>query len=108
MLKIVTVDSPDQRKLVVQGRLVEPWVGELQRTWEEGREDFKGRKLMIDLKEVTALNQHAENILMDMMRHGAQLVAGAMITRNVLQHLERRRMEEKAAENHSASKRKEA
>jgi hypothetical protein len=105
MLKIRTVDSPDQRKLVVQGKLVEPWVGELQRTWEQGRETFEGRKLMIDLKDVTALNQHAENILMDMMRHGAQLVAGAMITRNVLHHLERRHREEKTTQDTPARKR---
>jgi hypothetical protein len=63
---------------------------------------------MIDLKDVTALNQHAENILMDMMRHGAQLVAGAMITRNILQHLERRHREEQALGEVPALKRHEA
>jgi septation ring formation regulator EzrA len=63
---------------------------------------------MIDLKDVTALNQHAENILMDMMRHGAQLVAGAMFTRNVLQHLERRRREEQVPQDQPARTRRKA
>jgi anti-anti-sigma regulatory factor len=104
MLKIVTVDSQDQRMLVVRGRLVEPWVGELQRTWEQEREVYGGRKLIIDLRAVTALNQHAENILMNMLREGVRLVGGAMITRSVLQHLERRHREETASQDLPARK----
>jgi len=98
MLKIVAMDSQDRRMLVVRGKLVEPWVSELERTWEQEREAHEGHQLVIDLRAVTALNQRAENILIKMMREGARLVGGAMITRNVLQHLERRHREEETAQ----------
>ncbi len=89
MLKIITVDSLSQRRLVVRGKLVEPWVGQFQRLWEEGLESHDGRDFVVDLRDVTAINQHAENILTDMIARGVQLISGA-ITKQLIEQLENR------------------
>ena len=35
MLKITAMNCGDQRRLVLEGALVEPWVSELERNWAE-------------------------------------------------------------------------
>src|ERR1700731_2950338 len=49
MFKISIVDTPAQRRLVVEGRLSEPWINELRATWRNTSRDLAGRKLVIDL-----------------------------------------------------------
>jgi hypothetical protein len=36
MLKISMVDSRTQRRLVIEGALISPWLAELKRAWIEG------------------------------------------------------------------------
>jgi len=90
MLKITIVDTQDQRKLVLEGKLVEPWVTELKRTWDDAREPHQGRKLVIDLGGVTVISQQAENVLFEMMSQGTQFVCGGVLTKHVLRQLARR------------------
>ncbi len=90
MLKITIADTQDQRKLVLEGKLVEPWVTELKRAWHDAREPHQGRKLIIDLGGVTVISQQAENVLFEMMSQGTQFVCGGVLTKHVLRQLARR------------------
>ena len=44
MLKISLIDSPRQRRLIVEGKLIAPWVTELRSGYEEARE------IVVDMK----------------------------------------------------------
>ena len=49
MLKISVVESPRRCRLVLEGSLVEPWVGELLREYTKAKEHLDGRELVVDL-----------------------------------------------------------
>ena len=49
MLRITVVDTPTEQRLVLYGKLVGPWIGELQRVWENVRQQLGNRRSVIDL-----------------------------------------------------------
>ena len=53
MLKISTIDTKSERRLLVEGKLVEPWLAELKQTWVSAGEGLEGRKVVIDLHNAT-------------------------------------------------------
>ena len=92
MLKITAIDGGRQRTLVVEGALVEPWLSELERTWTETRRRNGMQTLVIDLKDVTAISDRGEDLLYRMMTAGAEFqCCRGVLTKHVLQQLERRR-----------------
>jgi hypothetical protein len=90
MLKISVVENRTQRRLVLEGRLIAPWVEELRTTWKVAKAEFDGRELVIDMDNVTVVSQEAENALLLMMNEGARFRCSGVLTRHVLQQLRRR------------------
>ena len=74
----------------MEGKLIEPWVAELRRTWSDAGEGLQGRKLVIDLANVTAISQEGENAITDLMNEGARFSCDGILTRHVLRRLSRR------------------
>lgn len=92
MLKITTKDNAGQRTLVVEGKLIDPWVTELEKSWTEAQRMVEQGKVKVDLQDVTAISQHGENLLFQMMREGATFnCCRGVLTRHVVKQLERRR-----------------
>jgi ABC-type transporter Mla MlaB component len=92
MLKITVIDSEHKRTLVLEGKLREPWISELERSWTEAQGAKGARKIVVDLKDVTAISQVGENLLFQMMADGAMFnCCRGVLTKHVLQQLERRR-----------------
>jgi hypothetical protein len=87
VLKITITDTPTERRWIVQGRLVGPWVSELRTTWKRahGRQDK--RTCIIDLNEVTFIDKGGERLLRAMAKKGAQLIARGMYVKHVLEQL---------------------
>jgi ABC-type transporter Mla MlaB component len=95
MLKITTTNSGTQRTLTLEGQLVDPWVGELEKSWTEAQHMDELRKVRVDLKDVTAISQQGENLLFQMMCEGATFnCCRGVLTRHVVKQLERRREEQ--------------
>lgn len=90
MLKISTIDSVDERRLVVEGKLVEPWVGELRKSWLAAAENLEGRKLVIDVSHATVIGCEGEEALFELMREGAKFSCCGVLTRYVLKQLAHR------------------
>ncbi len=74
MLRITTIETERQRRLVLEGKLVEPWVTELKKAWQAGNQLLNGQELVIDLCNVTVISPQAEIVLLEMRREGAQFV----------------------------------
>ena len=68
MFKISIVDTRTQRKLVVEGKLSEPWVAELRTTWRNASRDLDGRKVVIDLSSLTVISREGEDAIFDLMQ----------------------------------------
>lgn len=95
MLKITTTNNGEQRTLVLEGTLVDPWVTELEKSWTEAQQMVEQGKVRVDLKDVTAISQHGENLLFQMMCEGATFnCCRGVLTKHVVKQLERRCQEQ--------------
>lgn len=87
MLKITVVETPTEQRFVLYGRLVGPWIGELQRVWENLRQQRGNRSPVVDLNDVTLIDDSADRLLTAMLEQGAELVARGMANRWLIQGL---------------------
>ena len=96
MLKISIVEARKQRRLVLEGKLIAPWTDELTSACDRARVDLGGRELVIDLKNLTVINQQGENVLIALMNDGVKFCCG-VFARQVLRqlaHRARKRLQE--------------
>jgi hypothetical protein len=91
MFKISTVETRGQRRLVLEGKLIPPWTAELKSAWRSAQAELQGRKLVIDLANVTLISRDAEDTLYELMREGARFSCSGVLTRHVLKQLARKR-----------------
>jgi hypothetical protein len=89
MLKISILDTPIQRRLVVEGKLIAPWAALLRSVWWKATADLDGRELVIDVEGLTAITEDGENILLELMQEGASFRSSGMFTKQVLKRLSR-------------------
>jgi hypothetical protein len=94
MFRISIADTPSRRTLIVEGTLVGPWVAELGRTWRNASQELDRRKLVIDLKNLTAIGREGEDAIFDLMKEGAKFTCGGVLIRHVLQQLVRKKRQE--------------
>jgi len=90
MLKITITNTPKEELWTLQGRLVAPWVKELKATWKKARPSAQGRKCIVNLDEVTFIDQSGERMLRCMCNQGARFVAGDVYVKHVLDRLRRK------------------
>ena len=90
MLRISTIDTRSQRRLILEGKLVEPWLGELRQVCRSAIETLQGRKLVIDLSNVTVIGCEAESTLFELMQQGAKFSCSGVLIKHVLKRLARR------------------
>lgn len=90
MFRISTIDTPRERRLVVEGTLVQPWVVELRRTWNEAGNSLDGRRVVIDLTNVTTIGAEGKAAIFDLMKEGAKFCCTDVLTKHVLKQLAHR------------------
>ena len=90
MFKISITDTLCKRTLRVEGKLIPPWTAELERVWRDANKNLNGRKLSIDLSDVTTINPEGEDTLFDLMKEGAKFSCGGVLTTHVLKRLARK------------------
>jgi len=83
MLRITIIEDGAEQRWSLHGRLEAPWVEELETTWKErcGRD---GRRCLVDLSEVTVIDQRGEEVLKTMKEAGAELIARGVYLRHVV------------------------
>ena len=91
MFKISIVETPSQRRLILEGKLVSPWTAEVASAWRDAAEQLEGRKLIVDLTNVTLISRDGEDALFELMRDGAKFSCGDVLTKHVVKQLARRR-----------------
>jgi hypothetical protein len=89
MLRISIIEGHTERRLIVEGKLVGPWVAELRSACENVNTDLFGRNLVIDLRHVTAISQEGENVLFELIQKRVKIRCG-VFTKHVLKQVARR------------------
>jgi hypothetical protein len=90
MLKISIVENRTQRRLVLEGKLVLPWASELRPACEKAKADLGDRELIVEVKNLTAINQAGENVLLELMNEGVKFRGCGVFTKHMLKQLARR------------------
>jgi ABC-type transporter Mla MlaB component len=93
MLKITITETTAEQRWVLQGRLSQPWVSELRSHWRKTHRARRGRTCVVDLNDVTGIDQSGERVLLTMMRQGAQFIARGVFTAHLLATLAQRHTE---------------
>jgi hypothetical protein len=86
MLRITILNDGSGARLVIEGKLAEPWVGELRKCWET----IVGEKrdLVADLTGVTFVDPQGKNLLSEMYLHGTQIQAKGLMTRAIIKEIQ--------------------
>ena len=90
MLKISIVETQGSRRLVLEGRLAHPWTDEVTRAWRNAGEHLGGRKLVVDLANVTFIGLDGERVLLELIRAGAKFACEGVFNKHLLKKLTRR------------------
>jgi len=90
MFKISIVETQGERRLVLEGRLVSPWTGEVERAWQKVGEESQNKKLVVDLTNVTLISREGEETLLRLMKEGARFLCGDVLTKHVMKQVQRR------------------
>jgi hypothetical protein len=90
MLKISLIDSARQRRVIVEGKLVAPWVGELRNACQEARADLDGRELVVEMKCLTTISQEGENVILELINGGIRFRSHGLFAKHVVKELTRR------------------
>jgi len=88
VLRITINETPTEKRWILQGRLVGPWVGELRASWKKTHRDGPGgRTCIVDLSDVTFVDKGGERLLRAMSKQGVQFVANGIYIKYVLEQL---------------------
>ena len=90
MFKVSVVETRSQRQLVVEGRLIKPWTDELQTACASARADLDGRELVIVVKNLTAISQEGENLLLQFMEGNVTIRCDGLFAKEIKRQLNRR------------------
>jgi len=94
VFRISITDTPSRRTLIVEGTLSGPWVAELGKAWRSASQNLNGRKLFIDLRNLTLISPEGEDAIFDLMKQGANFSCCGVLTRHMLKQLARKKQRE--------------
>jgi hypothetical protein len=75
MFRVSYSDTADGQRWNLYGRLAGPWVNELRSCWKHARDLAPRAHAIVDLKQVTFIDEAGEELLAEMRSAGAELVA---------------------------------
>jgi len=88
MLRITINDGPSEQRWTLQGRLVAPWVAELETTWKKSHNWRDARRCVVDLSDVTLIDDQGEKALRMMSRAGAEFIACGVYVKHLVEVIE--------------------
>jgi anti-anti-sigma regulatory factor len=89
MLRITTLKTPMATTLRVEGKLMGPWVGELELSWRSIASEPANGRVCVDLSDVTFVDEEGKRLLEVMYAEGVKLKASGCVTRRLVEEIER-------------------
>jgi hypothetical protein len=87
MLRVCYSETADGQRWRLCGRLTGPWVDELRSCWLQARKRAPLARALVDLQEVTFIDPAGEQLLGEMAREGAVLVATGVANKYLIASL---------------------
>ena len=88
MLRVSHADNDGGQRWSICGHLAGPWVEELRACWSEGRRRAPLAHAIVDLTDVTFIDEAGERLLAEMETAGAEFVAAGVENRDLLSTLQ--------------------
>src|SRR5271155_3282660 len=88
MFRLSYSDTADGQRWSLYGRLAGPWVDELRSCWKNARNQAPLARAIVDLKQVTFIDQAGEKLLAEMRSAGAELIATGVEHQHLLATLD--------------------
>jgi hypothetical protein len=111
MLRVAYSDTADGQRWTLCGRLAGPWVDELRSLWTLVRQRAPRARALVDLREVTFIDESGEGLLAEMELSGVEFVAAGVENKHVIACLRngasrslRRRLEDLSGDREEAAK----
>jgi serine/threonine-protein kinase RsbW len=77
--------APPLSAWTLHGRLVGLWVSELRRSWKKTHRTDNNRQCIVDLNDVTFIDEKGERLLRSMSKEGVQFIASGIYIKHLLQ-----------------------
>jgi ABC-type transporter Mla MlaB component len=87
MLRIAIHRVGNVERWILYGSLSGNMVDELAVTWKNARRERIGQQCVINLVEVTSVDERGEQVLAEMMREGARFVVRGLYSTSLLERL---------------------
>lgn len=91
MLKISLEESANSTRLILEGRLVGPWVQELRRVCEEYGTREMSSSLTVDLCGVTGMDAQGQAFLHELFQQGASLTCSDVLNQYLVELMSRKK-----------------
>lgn len=89
MLRITICETSAEQQFVLEGKLTQPWVSELESVWEKSRKGRRERRCIVDLSGATIIDRCGKRLLALMSSEGAQFIAKGVATTHLIEDIER-------------------
>ena len=87
MLRVSHTDDAGSEQWKLCGHLAGPWVEELRGCWIQVRKRVPGARAVVDLTDVTFIDEAGERLLAEMERDGTEFVAAGVENKHLLASL---------------------
>lgn len=87
MLRVSYSDNADGQRWSLCGDLAGPWVDELRTCWRYGRDRAPRSRAIVDLRDVTFIDEAGEGLLSEMQSAGTEFIAAGVENKDLLANL---------------------
>ena len=88
MLRIYIHQEVPVTSFVVEGKLVGPWVKELEKCWKRVVTAHPRRSMLVDLADVTFIDLEGRALLTRMRRKGVNLLSSGVLIKSIVADIE--------------------
>ena len=88
MLRITIHDHAQITTFVIEGKLVGPWVKELEKCWERALAAEPSKAMLVDLVAVTFIDSEGRALLTRMRRQGVRLLSHGVLIDAIVAKIE--------------------
>ena len=88
MFRIHINDAEEATTFMLEGRLVGPWVSELENCWQRAVAAEPRRSVLVNLQEVSFVDSAGIALLTRMCRHGVRLMSTGIMMNAIVEEVE--------------------
>ena len=101
MLRIFIHDDVPVTSFVLEGKLVGPWVTELEKCWYVALVANPSRTMLVDLAEVSFIDDEGRALLARMRRKGARLLSSGVLINAIVAEIDAQEHKNGQGRNHN-------